>query len=198
MCTAAVLCVGVCVYALVSLWAFYLSYRSGYLVSLVRHDDATVWRSSFQDDTVSALHSETISGRGGLSHYWTALALAAGVLGALGGAPLRGMEQAPLFFLALVPLRSPADKVCGFIVLPDWVSVPLHYSLVGGYVGASLLPLYVAGALATMCVVAFMSAVTIFMLSRGHAHASLAEAVLSTCISASYVHVTLGRIDCGR
>lgn len=184
-------------YALLSLWTFFILFKNNIIRGVHRHSRDRVWVSEWNFRHVSEIHSETISGRSSLSHYWTALALSNGLLGLIHGSGLNGAEQVPLFFLALFPLRSPADPVCGFVPLAPRLQVLAHYGLVILYFGLSLVVLILDRAWWDTAIQTCFALGALSLLARGSPFATEWEALTSTYISFYYLRVAAPGNGCG-
>lgn len=182
---------GASLYALASLWAFFLLYCNNVIKGVCKHSADRVWPETWSFSHVSGVHAETISGRGSLSHYWTALALGNCILGALLGAPLGGLEQLAFFLLPIFPLRSPVDKVCGFLPVRDEVCAFIHYCLVVAYLCLSLVVFVLGGSWRDAAVQSALSVTALALLAANSRFAIEFEALASTYISVYYLRSTV-------
>ena len=190
-CGAVRIVFGASLYALASLWAFFLLYRNNVIKGVCKHSANGVWPETWSFSHVSGVHAETISGRGSLSHYWTALALGNCVMGALMGASLGGLEQLSFFLLPIFPLRSPVDRVCGFIPMREDVSAFVHYCLVVAYLCLSLVVFLLDRAWRDACVQSVLSLLALVLRAAKNRFAVDFEALASTYISIYYLRSTV-------
>ena len=183
-------------YALLSLWAFLLLFKNGIFYGIHRHSAKAIWSEHWSFSHVSEIHSETISGRGSFSHYWTAIGLSNCILGMVIGLPFGGLDQLPFFFLAVFPLRSPADKICGFLPIPDAFVACVHYLIVVTYFGLSSAMIMLNNSMWDAVVQFALAAIALLLLACNSRFAVEFEAFTSTYICIYYLRMAVTMTPC--